>query len=53
MKKLGSIVAAIRIWRKMKGWGEGQVAWGLLNIKDELEEAYGNEFEIGGTLDGL
>ena len=30
---------AIRIWRNMEGSGEGQVSWGLLNIKDELEEA--------------
>ena len=36
----------------MKGWGEGQVAWSFLNIKDEVEEAYGNEFNLVGPYYG-
>ena len=36
----------------MKGGGEGQVAWRLLNIKNEVEEAYGNEVKILGHYKG-
>ena len=42
----------IQIWWKMKAWGEGQVSWRLLNIKDEVEEAYGNELDLGGPYEG-
>ena len=36
----------------MKSWREGQVAWRLLNIKDEVEESYGNELNLGGPYEG-
>ena len=36
----------------MKSWGEGQVSWRLLNIKDELEEAYWSELELRGPYEG-
>ena len=28
------------------------MAWRLLNIKDEVEEYYGNEFDLGGPYEG-
>ena len=27
------------------------MSWRLLNIKDELEEAYGSEFDLGGPYE--
>ena len=28
------------------------MSWRLLNIKDEVEEAYGKKFDLGGPFEG-